>query len=248
LEQNIAPIGELCAIVTVITMQRILLLVAILLILLCQVGYSQQIKVYNRYFSAGSFPIGGETLTLASNGIYYHSYSAELMALVSKGTWKESAGKLQLRAWPAKKIYPKPVFEFKNGNDSNITISVKDVFGLPFNGFGLALIREDDTRMEHPEYIFLDSSGKLVLGKEDYLGFYMLYQYGDSKAEKYDNDVTVHAFNHQIDEIIISIAFDGCAPLDRGINFLDYNKQLYQIKDDGLYSKGNLVFKKVSVP
>jgi hypothetical protein len=205
-------------------------------------GFSQIPTVYKRYTNSGEFPVGGQLLTLASNGIFYFSMSAESRAIVAKGSWKIKKDKLYLTAWSRQKSYPTLKIEFVNQPDTGkVVISATDAFHQPFNFLGVALIRKN-SKGDYPALAYLDSTGKLIVDKNEYPSFYLLYQYGDSEAEEFDKNVKVYSFGQDIQQVKMHIDFDAGAPLDRGVVVIDYGNHVFNIKKDGLYEKGKRVF------
>jgi hypothetical protein len=206
-------------------------------------SFSQQPTAYKRFTNPGKFPVGGQLLTLGSNGIFYFSMSVESRAAVAKGNWKIKKDKLYLTAWSRGKSYPTLKIEFVNQPDTGkVVISAKDAFQRPFYRLGVALIRKDSNGDDYPALAYLDSTGKLIVDKKEYPAFYLLYQYGDSEAEEFDKNIQVYSFGQDIQQVNMHIDFDAGAPLDRGVVVIDYRNHVFKIKKEGLYEKGKRVF------
>jgi hypothetical protein len=198
-------------------------------------------KIYRIYKADHGFPGGIEWLTLGTDGIFFYSSSCECgNERFAKGTWKISADKLYLSGFDSARSFPPAKVDTAEGEVTDkVLITARDYYGQPLKGLNIALLRNRGVS-NNETYSFTDSSGKLVVDKNEYIGFHLIYECHPSLT-KIGDTLKYHLFWPNSKQYDIHIDFAGAA-FDREPIAFNYGKKVYTIRTNKLIYKGKVVF------
>ena len=218
-------------------------LIVLLSIFLSLNTFAQKPKLLKWYINDQGFPFGYDHLTLSSDSIFFYTASTENGCYLAKGNWKIKKNKLYLNSWDSIRAYPKLHIDFIKGSDTNnVIIKSFDYFGDPITGLSLGLIKHNQRDISNAEIVFADSLGQFLLSKLEVEGFFLIYQFYNSSAFKYDSSIQSYKLEPYITQINIDIQPAAAGALDRGIYLINLGNGIFDIREDGLYSKGKRIY------
>ena len=198
------------------------------------IGFSQDEVIQTSYTNA-SLSLGGSSLVLNSDSIFFFaSYTCTDM-YVTKGKWTKNRNKLTLNGFDSLASLPKISIEKKKGSSDSVKIYAVDYLNQPYRGLTVDLYRPDGSIYSGEG---TDSTGYLTFSKKDFASFLIYFQTGDMM-----NDAPVFDFSDGETEFHIKTNFPNLIYLDRPLHFEELIDQTYTVKKDGLYKGRKKVFK-----
>jgi hypothetical protein len=197
-------------------------------------GFSQEELVQFSYTNA-SLSLGGSTVVLNSDGVFFlASYTCTDM-YVTTGKWTKNRNKLILKGFDSLASLPNVIIEKKKSNSDSVKIYAVDYLNEPYKGLSVDLYRADGSFYSGEE---TDSTGYLTFSKKDFAGFMISFQAGDMM-----DDATMYDFSKGETEFRIKTNYPNLIYLDRPLHFEKLKSQTYLFKDDGLYKGRKKIFK-----
>jgi hypothetical protein len=219
-------------------MRIFLILVTIAFIHPC---YGQKTaNIYRTYTGEDNF-FFGEGLTLGTDGIFFFSRSCECgTERYGKGTWKIKGDKLYLNGFDSVQAFPQSKVEQIEGDTSgNVLLTATNHFGLPMRGLTVALLRNGRTDGD-AAFFYTDSTGKLLVDKKDFMGFYLIYECHSSIVNIGDT-LKYYLFSPKAKQYNIHIDFAD-AGFDREPIAFNYGRKVYTIRRNKLLYKSKVLF------
>lgn len=205
----------------------------LVLLLLTTVCFSQD-KLGQTAYTNEIAGLGGSTLVLNSDGIFFFaSYTCTDM-YVTTGKWTKNKNKLTLRGFDSLTSLPKVSIERRKGNSDSIKIYAADYNNAPSASLALDLYRADGSVYPGEG---TDSKRYLSFCKKDFTGFMIRFQTGDIM------NAPVFDFSEGETEFHIKTDYPNQIYLDRPLHFEKLESQSYKIKNDGLYNGRKKIFK-----
>ena len=181
-------------------------------------------------------------LVLSSDSLFFSLSSCECgKEFYGKGTWRMKGNTLYLYGFDSTKAYPNSSVKLINGEPSDsVIITAYDYFNNPMKDLILGLIYNDTTKFE-TSYEFADSLGRIMVSKNKFGGFYLLYEARGENIWIKDKN-PYYTFEKKTNEVIINIDFAQAA-LDRQPVPFNFGIQKLKIKQGNLYSEsGKLIY------
>jgi hypothetical protein len=197
-------------------------------------------KVYRTFISDNDRYVG-ERLTLGTDGIFFYSSSCECgNERYAKGTWRISKNKLYLNGFDSASAFPPSKIEEVTGQSTDqVLLTATNHYGLPLSGLTVAVLR-DTVNFNNVGYLHTDSTGKVMVDRKYFTGFYLIYECHPAVVNIGDTLKTI-MFNPNISQYNIHIDFAN-AGFDREPIAFSYGKKVYTIRKNKLVYKNKVVF------